>query len=347
MRDNPGAVLGDRMTAISDFDGYVVAWSIGDGLEVLHDADAEFEVEIPDQSRKIPALIGLLSSSAERVGGKQCLLHPILTCLAQEGEVFDPPLRLRFFVGDVDAIESGSDEGTPEDAEAAYRAHLESTYSAWKREDAHSKWCPIDGAIEPERGGIFVLEVAVSYFCDFALKQDTDVESGAVEFVELPRLKRKGRRSYYHFVNLGKENIVVYCWGAARKRGLLDSFRLKLGLGLASWSAEVRGIRKLVDLPDKGVYKVDVPGNALGERRKDACLVADGPESLTVAHMTQETVGPFLGGTHELAQVWGRRSMQHKHAMVFGDLTDSSRMVPNLRVEDGVNVGELVKSIVG
>ncbi|CAM9996359.1 unnamed protein product [Scytosiphon promiscuus] len=346
--DNYAINDGDKMAIISDFEGSVVAWSFGTRTEVLRCDDAEVELEVTDLGRTIPALIGVCSSSAEVVGDKQCLLHPIVTCLAQADEKFDPPLRLRFPVGDIEAMESGSDSGTPDEAELAYRAHLESTFSAWTREYSHSAWVPIDGTITEVEGGVFVLEVAVSHFCDFALKQDIHVDDGSVEVVELAKLKRKSRRAHYHFVNLGTENLVVYCWGAPWTQGFLDAFRLKLGVGSSSGSAEVEAKRTLVDVPGTGVYKVDVPGGPLGERRKVGCLVAaDGPESLTVAYTTQETVRPLVGSAHELVQVWGRRSMKQKHVMLFGALTGSSRMVSDLKVDNGVNVGELVRTLVG
>ena len=297
---------------------------------------------MPRLGRNVPALVGLRSSSAEVVDGKQCLLHPVVTCLARTGETFDPPLRLRFPVGDADSMESGSDSSSHDDAEVMYRAHLESTFSVLTRKHPNSEWVPIDATIEQTDDGVFVLEAQVSHFCDFALAQEISVDTGGVELIKLPKLKHKSRQSHYHFVNLGTQNLVVHCWGAAPQRGFLESIRLKLGVGLDGGNAEMEAKRKLVDTPSTGVYKVDVPG----EGRKGVCLVVHGTESLTVAHTTQETVRPLIGSAHELVQVWGRRHMQHKHVMVFGALTES-RLVTNLKVEDGVNVSEVVKSKVG
>ncbi|CAN0419944.1 unnamed protein product [Ectocarpus sp. 12 AP-2014] len=127
------------MATILDFDGYVVAWSFGDRPEVLRSHDFEFELEVPGLRRNVPALIGHCASSAEAVDGKQCLLHPVVTCLARAGESFDPPHRMRFPVGDVKSIESGSDYGSDDDAEVACRGHNESTFSALTREDASSE----------------------------------------------------------------------------------------------------------------------------------------------------------------------------------------------------------------
>ncbi|CAN0028833.1 unnamed protein product [Ectocarpus sp. 4 AP-2014] len=339
-----GTVIDAKMATILDFDGYVVAWSFGDRPEVLRSHDFEFELEVPGLGRNVPALIGHCASSAEAVDGKQCLLNPVVTCLARAGESFDPPLRLRFPVGDVESMESGSDCGSDDDAEVAYRAYLESTFSALTREDASSEWFSIDGAIVQTEEGVFVLEVMISHFCDFALKQDINVEAGGVELVLLPRLRRKTRRSHYHFLNLGTENLMVFCWGAVRKRDFLDSFRLKVGVGPTSGDAEVEATRTRADMESTGVYNVGVPGKPLGERRKASCLWVDGSETLTVAHTTQETIRPLIGNTHDLVQVWGRRCMQHKYAMIFGSLTGSMRLVPNLKVVDAANAGKLVKS---
>ncbi|CAM9179736.1 unnamed protein product [Ectocarpus sp. 8 AP-2014] len=344
---DPGTVVDAKMATISDFRGCAVAWSFGERPEVLHGHDFEFELEVPGLGRNVPALIGLCASSAEVVDGKQCLLHPVVTCLARAGEAFDPPLILRFPVGDVDSMESGSDCSSGDDAEEAYRAHLESTFAALTREDANSEWVSIDGAIVQTEEGVFVVEVTVYHFCDFALKRGIEVDPGGVKLVEIPRAKRQSRRSHYQFVNLGTEDLVVHCWGAAaavRKRGFLDFFRFKLGVGPASGGAEVEVRRTPEDVAGTGVFNVDVPGKPLGEPRSGTCLVVDGSESLTVAHTTQETKrNPLLGTTYELIQVWGRRSMQHKYAIIFGPLT-RSRLVPNLKVQDGVNVGERVKS---
>ncbi|CAN0145039.1 unnamed protein product [Scytosiphon promiscuus] len=337
----------NKMATVSDFEGDVVAWSFGRRRECLRGRDACFELEVPDLGRNVPAIIGVSSGSAQVVAGKQCLLHPIVTCLAQEGEAFDPPLRLRFPVGVVDAMESGSDCGTSTDAESAYLAYVGSTFSTWTREDSNSDWVPIDAVINKAEGGVFVLEVTVSHFCDFALKQNIEVSIGGVEPVELPRLKHKSRRGRYHFVNLGAETLVIHCWGAARKRSFLQSFKVKLSLGLTSGGVETTGRRTLVDTPDTGLETVQVPGKPEGEPGKVVFLEADGKESLTVVHTTQETVRSLMGSTHTLVQVWGRRSMRHKHAIVFGPLTGAERIVSNLRVEDGVDVGKVVKSTVG
>ncbi|CAN0419786.1 unnamed protein product [Ectocarpus sp. 12 AP-2014] len=317
------------LVQLSDFDGYVVVWSFGDRPEVLRSHDFEFELEVPGLGRNVPALIGHCASSAQAVDGKQCLLHPVVTCLARAGESFDPPLRLRFPVWDVESMESGSDYGSDDDAVVAYRAYLESTFSALTREDASSEWFSINGAIVQTEKGVFVSEVMISHFCDFALKQDIKFDASGVELVLLPRLKRKTSRSHYHFVNLGKENKVVYCWGAVLKRDFLDYFRFKVGVGPTSGDAEVEARRTRADMESTGVYNVGVPGQPLGERRNGACLLVDGSESLTVAHTTKETIHPLMGNTQELVQVWGRRCTQHKYAIIFGSLTGSISLVPN------------------
>lgn len=343
-RSSGGTLLRHPLHVLTEFKGYVMAWCFGDRPEVLRSRDYEFELEVPDLERNVPALIGICSSSAGIVDGKQCLLRPVVTCLARAGEVFDPPIHLRFPVGEVESMESGSDCGNHDEAEAAYLAYLKSTYVALTRADATSEWVPIHGDIVQTEEDVFVLEVTVSHFCDFALMRDIHVAPGCVELVSLPRLKRNSRRSHYHFVNLGTENLVVHCWGAARRRGFWESFKLRLGFGPTGGDAGVEARRTLVDEHDTDVYKVDVPGNSPGEPREEACLVVEGPESLTVVYTTQETVRSLMGGTHQLVQVWGRRPMQHKHVMVFGDLSGSKPLVADLRVENGVDVGESVRS---
>lgn len=339
----------------ADFEGDVVAWSFGDHPEVLRTPDFEFELEVPDLGRNVPALIGLCSGSVEAMHQNQCLLHPILRCLAGTRETFDPPLRLRFPVGDVDSMESGSDRGGHEDAETAYRAHLESAFSALTRENARSEWGPIHGDIVQVEGGVFVLEVEVSHFCDFALGRDVTVDDGCVELVPLPKLKRESRLFHYHFVNLGPENIVIHVWGAARQRGFLESGRLKLGVGLTGGDVEVEAKRTLVTEPATKVYTVTVPGGS------QVCRVLDRIASPTVAWTTQERIkspdsgilsrglsyvglqAPSEDTGYELVQVLGSTSMTHKHALVVGRLLEGTRpSVANLRVFDGDFVGRRV-----
>ncbi|CAM9816302.1 unnamed protein product [Scytosiphon promiscuus] len=345
--DGATTVIGDKISAISGLKGPVVAWSIGRSPNVLRCPDDEFEVEVPDLSKNIPALIGLHSSLAEVVDGSQCLLHPVLTCLAREGEVFDPPLFLRFPVGDLDAMESGSDGDSAADPEVAYRAHLESSYSVLTREDECSEWVRMKSVIKRVEGGVFVLEVTVSHFCDFALKRNIEVGLGCVELVKLNKLKHGSRQGHFHFVNLGTEELVVYGWASPQRRNFVDSFKLRLGFGFTGGNVEAEGTRTLEDVPNGRVNNVSVHGGLPGEARHVPCLVVDDRESLTVAHVTQERVRSLVGSTHTLVQVWGSRSMQHKHAMVFGPLPAASKcLVSNLRVEDGGNVGKIVKSTV-
>lgn len=332
---------------LADFEGDVVAWSFGDRAEVLRPPGFEFELDVPRLGRNVPALISLCSSSAEVVHGKQCLLHPVLTCLAGAAEEFDPPLHLRFPVGDVDSMVSGSDCGSHDDAEVAYRAHLESTFSALTREDAKSEWVPIDGAIVQIEGGVFVLELTLSHFCGFALCQNVTVDAGCVKLVPVPKLKHESRQSHYNFVNLGTQHLVVHLWGAARKRGFLEFFRVKLGLGPTSVEAEVEGRRRLVDVPSTGVKTVTVPGAPVGGRGTPVCRpVYDRVEPLTVVWTTQEQKSRLItGSTYELVQVWGDTSMTYKHALVFGPLLEgASPRISNLEVADGRFVGARVKA---
>ncbi|CAM9388335.1 unnamed protein product [Ectocarpus sp. 4 AP-2014] len=348
--DHPGkdldALINTRMAAISDFEGEVVAWCFGDGpkVKVLRNHDLDFELEVPDLGKKIPALIGLCSSSAEVVDGKQCLLHPVVRCLARNGESFDPNLRLRFPLGDEASMESGSDGASDDDDDdVAYRAYLASKFSVVTREDAGSEWVPIDGTIIQAEGGVFVLEVAVPHFCDFALSQGISVPPGCMEIVPLPKLKGKPRRSHFHFVNQGEENLVAHCWGAVKKTGFWDFFKINLGAGAASANVEFEGRRQPVDIGNGTVYSVEVPGRDPSKLEKsEVCRLFLGTEPVTVAWTSQRR--PQNAG-HRIAQVWGSSPMQHKHAMVFGPLLDiDTCQVSNLRVDDDEPFGKLVKS---
>lgn len=332
---------------LTGIEGGVVAWCFGDGAEIV--GGPEFELKVPGLGRNVPCLVGLSASSSHVLDGKQRLLHPVVTCLAGTGETFDPPLLLRFPVGDVESMESGSECGSHDDAEMKYRDYLKSTFSVVTRDDGSSEWVPIDGAIEQAKGGVFVLEVSVSHFCDFALEREFRVDPGNVELFSLPSLQRKSRRSHYHFMNLGTEDLVVHCWGAPRKKpGFFESFRIKLGIGPTGGDAEVEAHRQTVDVPGTVVHMVDVTGGPAGERRGMACLVVDGFESLMIAYTTQETIHPLIGSSYELVQVWRSRPMQHKHAMVIGPILEGARpRVINLKVEDGVDVGEVVRSSLG
>ncbi|CAM9855156.1 unnamed protein product [Ectocarpus sp. 12 AP-2014] len=343
--EDSDALINARMAAISDFEGEVVAWSFGDGPpEVLRNHDLDFELEVPDLGRNVPALIGLCSSSAEVVDGKQCLLHPVVRCLARNGESFDPNLRLRFPLGDEASMESGSD-GTSDDDDddVAYRAYLASKFTVVTREDAGSAWVPTDGTIKQAEGGVFVLEVAVPHFCDFALSQGISVPPGCMEIVALPKLKGKPRRSHFHFVNLGEENLLAHCWGAVKKTGFWDFFRINLGAGATSANAEFEGHRQAVDISNGTVHSVQVPRrDPTNPEESGVYRVFLGTESVTVAWTSQRR--PQNAG-HRIAQVWGSSPMQHKHAMVFGPLSDiDTCQVSNLKVDDNESFGKLVKS---
>ena len=319
-----------------------MAWSFGHHAEVL--GGPEFELKVPVLGRKVRSLVGLSSSSCQEIDGKQRFLHPVVTCLAGTGETFNPPLLLRFPVGHVDCMKSGSECGSHDDADMNYRDYLKSAFSVVSREDGSSEWVPLDGAIKQANGGVFVLEVAVSHFCDFALQREFKVDPGMVELLPLPSLQRESRRSHFHFMNLGTKDLVVHCWGAPRKMpGFFESFRIKLGFGLTGGDAEVEADRPTVDVPGTGVHMVDVPGGAVGQRRSMACLVVDGFKSLTVAYTTQETIRPLIGSSYEQVQVWRSRPMRHKQAMVIGPLLGRPRVI-NLKVEDGDDIGEVVRS---
>lgn len=326
---------------LTGIEGGVVAWSFGDRAETLGGAEFELKVLRP-LGRNIPCLIGLSSSSCQKVDGKQCLLHPVVTCLAGTGETFSP-LLLRFSVGHVDSMESGSECGSDDDPEMNYRDYLKSTFSVVTREDGSSEWVPKDGAIEQAEEGVFVLEVIVSHFCDFALKQVVKkVDPGFISMVSLPTQRRQSRESHYHFVNQGEQPLVIYCWGAAKQKIFTSSLGAEGAASLTGVRVAASGDRTVRDIPESNVYSVDVPGGS-----------ADGPwgtvcrrfpfESMEVVWATQGPPDP----DQRLVKVWGVLHMEHKQALVFGALLDRD---PEFEIEasprEGVYVGNRVRVIV-
>ena len=339
-----------------------MAWSFGDRAEIV--GGAEFQLEVPSPlGRNIPCLIGLSSSSCQKVDGMQCLLHPVVTCLAGTGETFSPPLILRFSVGHVDSMESGSERSSDDDPEMSYCDYLKSTLSVVTREDGSSEWVPIEGTIEQAEGGVFVLKVVVSHFCDFALKQVVEkVDPGVTTTVPLPTRRRQSRESHYHFVNQGEQPLVIYCWDAAKQKIFTSSLGAEVAASLTGGRVAASGDRTVRDIPESAVYSVDVPGGS-----------ADGPwgtvcqkfpfESMVVAWATQGPPEPDrklvkVWGVlvswatrrppdpdQTLVKVWGVTHMMHKHAMVFGVLPNK---VPQFQIEfsprDGDYVGNRVRS---
>ena len=330
---------------LSDFDGDVVAWSLGSGDAVIRSSASEFELEVPSGLRtQVPALIGLAqcSGSVKTINGEQHLLHCVTTCLARPGEKFDPPLLLRFPVGDEDSTESGSLDGN-ENAEVAYRAHLESTFSVFKRHDAGSEWVPIHGDIVRTEGGDLALEMKITHFCDFGVGQKLNAGYGVAELVELPKLVFKSSKTHYHFVNLGTSSLVVHVWGAGRKEGFTTVAKANVGVDATSGltlSGEVERIR--VDVPGSGPFKVDLPGRGMVQ----VCRQFIGLESPTAAWTTQDRIAPSSGAEgHELVQVWGKTDIKQRHVLVLGPMQPGVRPdLANLKVKDGEHVGRLVWS---
>lgn len=324
------------MPTLTGFKGDVIAWSIGLRHEVLGSAD--IELKIPALRREISVLVGVSSSVADIVDGKWCLLHPVVTCLAHVREMFNPPLHLRFPVGDVVSMESGSDCGSP-GAEESYRAYLESTFSAVTRADGSFEWLPIEGIVIKVEDS-YVLEIELSHFCAFALKREVEVPLGGVELVPLLSLKRESRQSHYHFVNLGTQTLVIYYWGAAQTKVFLSSLRVSLGGGLSSANVGAEADRQVKDVPRSQVFDVLAPGAPADV----VCTHFPEFESATIAWTSVES---FVseGEGYRQVQVWGVRRMAHKQAMVFGALPDSAHArVKNLRVKDGEDIGTAVRA---
>ncbi|CAM9400509.1 unnamed protein product [Ectocarpus sp. 12 AP-2014] len=342
-----------QMSSLQDFEGDVVAWSFGGHAEVLRSPGSEFELEVQSGlNRNFPALIGLglCSGSAETIDGEQHLLHCVLTCLTQAGEEFDPPLLLRFPVGDKDSMESGSLDGSHDDAEVAYRAHLESTFSAFKRHDANSDWVVINGDIVQTEEGDFVLQVKIKHFCQFGLGQKFNVGVGGVELVELPKLMFKSRKTHYHFVNLGTEALAVHVWGAGRKEIFVNVVEANAGVDIASGlNIGGRVERTLVHVPGSGPFRVPLPGKPVGVKSDQVCKRFFGLESPTAAWTTQEKIPRSSDAEgYELVQVWGKTHIASGYVLAFGPMRHGARPeVPNLKVMDGEPVGRLVWSKMG
>ena len=150
-----------------------MAWSLGPTAEVIGSPD--FELKVPDLEENIPALVGQSSNVAEIVDGKRCLLHPVVTCLAQKRLFFSRPLLLRFPVSDSESMGSGSYSGVSK-VQEDYRLYLQKRFSPMRREEGSTEWVPIEGDIMKTKKGVIVLEVKVSHFTQYALRDN--VEAG-------------------------------------------------------------------------------------------------------------------------------------------------------------------------
>ena len=96
--------------------------------------------------------------------GQRCLLHPIVTCLAQEGTSFFRPLLLRFPVGDLESMVSGSDSGDDDEDEETYRLYLMKQSSPLAREEGSSVWVLIKGDIMWMENGVYLMDFEVKVF---------------------------------------------------------------------------------------------------------------------------------------------------------------------------------------
>ena len=319
----------DTRVWLTDFDGDVMAWSFGSTSGVISCPD--FELVIPDLARNVPALIGQSPSEAEMVDGEVCLFHPVVTCLAGSGEIFNPPLLLRFSVGD--AMESGSDVGSSNEDEESYKADLRSRYSVVKREEGSSTWLPFDGEIKKMDNGVFVLEAQISHFTDYALKQgplslpwpESIGQGGVDKITDIKKL-----RNISLFENKGDKNIMVYYWRRRTRRFWIPRARVSLGVAPVEVGGEVD--REILDNPTDEVYSKLVPSNQ--------SVALNNTKSLEVAWATLE---PRDG--HRLVTVWGRDTMGPREAMRIGPLPERVYAdVRDLQITDGEHVGTRVRA---
>lgn len=322
------------------FEGDVMAWSFGAVDGVIGCPD--FELEVHNLGREIPALIGHSPSAAEMVDGEFCLLHPVVTCLARKEENFNPPLLLRFPVGDMESMESGSDDGVSDGAQATYSAYLKSRYSIVKREEGSAVWVTISGEVLQMDNGVFVLEAKISHFTDYALKQTVEVAQGQVKAVEIKKLPHVSRRNVFLFVNQGSEPLMIHCWRRPTEQFWIQTVKASVGLESFGFSGELeRGI--LERQPNQVYSKVAYPTGhgTVGQNKVTVEVRLPHTTSLEVAWATQKTCEGY-----QLVNVWGRYPMDHKTAMVIGPLQDTTAhaYLPGLKVPDGVVVGNEIRA---
>ena len=327
---------------LADFDGEVMAWSLGRRAQVIGSPD--FELKVPDLEEEIPALVGQSSSVAESVDGKRCLLHPVVTCLAQRGMSFSRPLLLHFPVGDLQSMESGSDSGDDE-VEENYRLYLKKRFSPMRREEGSSEWVPVEGDILQTEKGVIVLEVKVSHFTQYALKHDVEAGKGQAVPLEIKKLRHKTRQNVFMFVNQGNIPITVYYWPLGSRRNFVSSVQGSVSALVGSIGG---GFERQRQEPPTEVYCKNVgpissshtaAGATPAEKSATFGILPD-TESIRVAWTTQET-----NGDDRVVRVWGVDALKHKCAMVYGPLPENDQM--KLTLGNGVYTGEEVKRRVG
>lgn len=169
-----------------------MAWSCGNGDGILKSPGGGFELEVPNQGRDIPALIGRCSGSAEIVDEKQRVMHTVMRCLARPVAIFEPSLVARFAVGDLESMKWISTCNSLH-KEAEYSADLKSAFSVWTRENGRSEWTPKNSELVRLTGGVFVLVLKLDHSCDFALGQNVDVRVGGFKLLRVPNLKHEKR----------------------------------------------------------------------------------------------------------------------------------------------------------
>ena len=335
----------DTRVRLTDFEGDVMAWSFGPTSGVISCPD--FELVIPDMSRNVPALIGQSPSESAMVDGEVCLFHPVVTCLAGSGEIFNPPLLLRFSVGD--AMESGSDVGSSNEDEEFYKADLRLRYSVVKREEGSSKWVPIVGEIKKMDNGVFVLETQVSHFTDYALYYKSlisgaclqGVGKGRKRIVEVKRPRNvftyfvnKGPRNVFLFVNKGDKTVMVVYW--RRPKDFYTS-RVEGSVGAVNAGVSAAFDRAKLDTPPDPVY------NEVVEPNDSAVLNISDTTSLEVAWATVED-----NGDHRSVTVWGRSPLDHDKALVIGPLPEIVYAeVQYLEIARAESVSNKVREVLG
>ena len=333
---------------LADFDGDVLAWSFDPKAEVIGCPD--FEVDVLGLETTIPALVGQSSSVAEIVDGKHCILHPVVTCLAERGMFFSRPLLLRFPVGDLESMESDSDSENDDEPEETYRLYLKEQFSPMRREEGSSKWVPIEGDIVMMESGVFVVEVKVSHFTEYTLKRNVEATVGQAEVTEIKRLpNHTSMRNVFLFVNQGNILITVYYWHCPSKRDFLSRVQASLTVGsVAAVSGEAD--RERLDPPAEKVWSRHVPpilpSSAAGASPAGKSVISNpvpsSTKSINVAWTTLEEQEDAVDD--RIVTVWGLEYLDHKNAMIFGPLPEKKyARVKGLRVKSGEDMGVKVR----
>ncbi|CAM9388946.1 unnamed protein product [Choristocarpus tenellus] len=307
--------------------GKVVAWQLGPDDESLGSPDFELFTSMRDG---IPGLV-TMSSSTATLDGKRYLLHPVVTCLASKGLEFSSPLRLRFPVGDEERMNAGSDdEDGIVDKEEAYKKYLREEFGVLVQEEGGKKWGPCASEVV-QVGKTFFLQVLVPHFTKFSVARPIN-ENDNVAIVDTEELDHKSRKCGFLFVNNGfekdgqKQDVTVLYRDSSESKFKPTRFGAALSV-FQGGEVNVEG-----NWTDSGtrVFSCEIEGGNSEERILSI-------KSTVVVWVTQQVQEEG----HRMVQIWGKRRMDHKKAIVFKQCSGSP-LVRNLRVNDGENLEVVV-----